>query len=559
MTRARTRHAWSLLAICSLIVAAACGGDDDTATAPSAGSTAPAASTGETAGGSDGTGAATTKPAADEGAPVNGGRIVLAVADEPTLGLEPWTAITDDGGSAIATAIYDTLAAFDADGKPVPLLAESIEANADATVWTVKLRSGIKFTDGTDLKADAIVNQFESARAAGRELQEGFKVEQVDDLTARFTFLQPFVAFPASMATQWSWMPSPTASKQLGEGFREHPVGTGPYKLKEWVRDDHITLVRNEDYWRKDVPHLDEVEFRIITDDAARKAALQAGDVDGIMVGQADIATMRSDSKFNVNETKAGVGGICFNTTKAPLDDLRVRQALSMAIDVKAVIDTVFDGVGTPATGPLPSTNPFYHAPTSYPTYDPEKAQQLIADYESSGGTPISLEYLYENTPLAQQLAELLQAYWQAIGVDVTLASPLNVGDTQTRRVEHQFDIVSCGMAAVFDPDAWLTLFRSDSFLNYSGLVDAELDKAVDDTRSSLDPEAREEAYARVQQRLADQLPWFFISEAVLATATTPRVHGMDSWTLPDGSPGTSKQFWLPFTAEALWVDPAGG
>jgi ABC-type transport system substrate-binding protein len=135
----------------------------------------------------------------------------------------------------------------------------------------------------------------------------------------------------------------------------------------------------------------------------------------------------------------------------------------------------------------------------------------------------------------------------------------LNTGDTQTRRVEHQFDIASCGMAAVFDPDAWLPLFRSDSFLNYSGMVDPEIDKAVDDTRSSLDPEARQEAYARLQQRLADQLPWFFISEAVLATATTPGVHGMDSWTLPDGSPGTSKQFWLPFTAEALWVDPAGG
>jgi ABC-type transport system substrate-binding protein len=493
----------------------------------------------------------------DAATPTRGGRLVLAVGDEATLGLEPWTAVTDYGGATVATTIYDTLAAFNAEGEAVPYLAESIEPNEDATVWTVKLRDGIKFHDGTDLTSEAITWAFDHATAEGRILEDGFTVEAVDPLTAVFTFVEPYVAFPASMASQWAWVVSPTASQELGDDFRNQPVGTGPYMFEEWVRDDHITLVRNPDYWRDDVAFVDEVEFRTIPDDAARRAALLAGDVDGIMVGPADIASLREESAINLHETVGGVSAVCFNMGNETLADLRVRQALSMAIDVPAVIDTVYAGVGEPASGPLPHNNPFFHE-VDYPAYDPDAARQLLEEYQEETGNSVSFEYLFGNAPIDQELAQLLQAYWQDVGAEVTLGAPLNTGDLQTRRVEHGFDVVSCGMDAVFDPDVWFTLFRSGEYLDYSNNNDPEIDQAINDSRSSLAFEDRAAAYARLQERLAETLPWFFISEGVLAVATQPYVHGIGEWTLPDGSPGTSKQFWLPFTVDSMWLEGGG-
>ena len=536
------RRFWATLVACSL-VAAACGGDDDSS---------------DGAAGGAGSEATSGSPAGPSGDPVRGGRLVLAVGDEATLGLEPWTAVTDVGGATVATTVYDTLAAFDAEGEAVPYLAESIEPNEDATVWTVKLRDGVKFHDGTDLTAEAITWAFDHATEEGRILEEGFTVEAVDPLTAVFTFPEPYVAFPASMASQWAWVVSPTASAELGDDFRNQPVGTGPYMFEEWVRDDHITLVRNPDYWRDDVGFVDEVEFRTIPDDAARRAALLAGDVDGIVVGPADIATLRDEGGVNLYETVGGVSAICFNMDDETLSDLRVRQALSYAIDVPAVIDTVLGGAGEPATGPLPRDNSYYHE-VDYPTYDPDRATELLQEYEDDTGNSVEFEFLFGNTPLDQELAQLLQSYWQAVGVDVTLGAPLNTGDLQTRRVEHQFDVVTCGMDAVFDPDVWFSLFRSGEYLNYSNNDDPEIDQAINDSRASLDVADREEAYARLQERLAETLPWFFLSEGVLAVATQPDVGGVGDWTLPDGSAGTSKQFWLPFTVDSMWIDDSGG
>jgi peptide/nickel transport system substrate-binding protein len=404
--------------------------------------------------------------------------------------------------------------------------------------------------------AEAIVNQFEQAREAVRVLQEGFTVEQVDELTATFTFQPPFGSFPAPLASQWGWIASPTAAREMGEDFPNHPVGSGPYEFKEWVRDDHITLVRNEEYWRDDVAFFDEIEYRPIVDDGARRAALLAGDVDAIVVGQADVGALRDQDGIDVYETYAGVGGIGFNMTKPPLDDLRVRQALAHAIDVQAIIDSVLDGAGQPATGPFPHDNPFY-AKADQPTYDPDQARALIEEYEADTGQEVSFEYLYTTDPVDQELAQLLPSYWQDVGATVTLGAPLTSGDHFTRRIEHQYDVSSAGMPPVIDPDVWSDLFRSTSFHNYAGHTDAELDRAADDGRARLDQAGRVEACARLQARNAELLPTFYTVEGILAVAAQPEIRGFDRWTVPDGSPGLSKQFWVPFTFDALWRDPS--
>jgi peptide/nickel transport system substrate-binding protein len=533
-------------------VAVACGDDGD------AGDTAgdnsepsgTATDTGETTA-ATGSGTTEGEPA---GEPTRGGRIVIGIPDEATLGFDPSTTAVGAGGATEALAIYDTLSAYGADGEVAPYLAESIEPNADATEWTVKLRPDIQFQDGTPLNAEAIKFAFDKNSEAGRVLQEGFEVQVVDELTAKFVFVDPFGAFPDNMATQWSWIKSPAAVEQFGDDYSNNPVGTGPYVFDEWVRDDHLTVVRNENYWRDDVAFLDEIEFRPIIDDAVRKAALEAGDVDAIVVGSGDIDDFREQDEFRLVERSAGVAAIMFNMTKAPFDDLRVRQALSMAIDVPAVIESVFDGVGTPATGPLPRDNPYYHE-VEYPTYDPDAASALISEYEEETGTQVEFEYLFSDVPLDQELAQLFQSYWEAVGASVTLGPPLPEPDLQSRRGEKQYDVAISGIPPVIDPDPWLVLFRSDSFLNYGASNSPEIDAAIDASRSEVDVDKRAEAYATLQEELAEQLGWFFFQEAVVAVAAREGVNGIESWTLPDGSPGLSKQFWLPFQVDSLWVE----
>jgi peptide/nickel transport system substrate-binding protein len=537
------------------LFAAACGDSDDSDDGGAASDTT-AAGSDTTAAGSDTTAAAgeTTAAPAEEGEAQRGGRLIIGIPDEATLGFDPSTTAVDVGGATMALSIYDTLAAYNAEGEAVPNLAESIEPNADATEWTVTLREGLQFHDGTPVNAEAVKSTFDAHVAAGRTIQEGYTMEVVDELTIVFKFLAPFGAFPDNMASQWSWIKSPTAEADLGEDYTNNPVGPGPYVFDEWVRDDHLTVVRNEAYWRDDVAFLDEIEFRPIIDDAVRKAALEAGDIDAMVIGAGDIDDFRNQDEFQVFETAAGVTGISFNMTKAPMDDERVRRALAMAIDVPAVIEGVFDGVGEVATGPLPHDNPYYHE-VEYPTYDPEAAAALITEYEEETGTQVAFEYLFSDVPLDQELAQLLQSYWQEVGADVTLGAPLPGPDLQNRRAEVQYDVVINGMPPVIDPDPWLVLFRSDSFLNYGASNSPEIDAAVDASRSGLGFDERAAAYATLQEELAEQLGWFFMVEGVQAVAARPGVNGIDGWTVPDGSAGLGEQFWLPFQVESLWIE----
>jgi ABC-type transport system substrate-binding protein len=118
-----------------------------------------------------------------------------------------------------------------------------------------------------------------------------------------------------------------------------------------------------------------------------------------------------------------------------------------------------------------------------------------------------------------------------------------------------QYDVAISGIPPVIDPDPWLVLFRSDSFLNYGASNSPEIDAAIDASRSEVDVEARKEAYATLQEALAEQLGWFFFHEAVVAVAAKPGVNGIESWTMPDGTPGLSKQFWLPFQVDSMWLE----
>jgi peptide/nickel transport system substrate-binding protein len=506
-----------------------------------------------------GAGAGTTEPPAPAG---TGERLVVGNSEEPTLGFYPPTSAVGDGGNTIAMGIFDTLTVVDNEGKTIPYLVESMEPNEDNTVWTIALREGILFADGTPLDAAALKDNFDRMDAAGRPIQVGFTSEVIDEMTLEVTFLAPYGAFPEGMSSPYAWIASPTAMAAMTEEeFDVNPIGTGPYIIKEWVRDDHLTLERNPYYWRADegLPYYDEMEFRPIVDDAARLAALEAGDVDIIPVGGGDIATMleRTD-EFNVYSVNQGVDAMLYNNSIAPFDDVRVRRGLSLALDAEALILGAFDGVGVRATAPMPNDNPFA-SEWEYPRYDPEQGQALIEEYEAETGTEVAFTLSFGQGTSAAEVAQLAQQYWGDIGVEVELDGPITASDFPGIVATHEYEAAVYGVPGFVDPDVWLYIeFRSDSFLNLAAINEPAIDEALDIAHGSVDFEERKAAYADVQAVLAEGLQWFFFRDSVAVVASQLDVVGVDEFPLLDGTYGFSKQaqFYTPFAPESL--RPAG-
>jgi peptide/nickel transport system substrate-binding protein len=488
-----------------------------------------------------------------DGEPQTGGRLIIGV-DAESPGLDPAFDSNGRAGQTMAAAIFDTLTAASADLEYEPFLIENAEPNEDATEWTVTLREGMVFHDGEPIDAEALaanLNRFMTEDAPNRSpLLES--VEVVDDLTVTIHANRTWASFKAGLGEMW--IASPAALEEHGDEFGQQPVGSGPYKLESWSRDDRMILQRFEDYWRDDVGYLDEIEIRPIPDGDARSSALRAGDIDMMFTqsGQHISEFLENDS-FQVHEFVEGVNNIFLNTDVAPLDDLRVRQALAHAIDRERMIQIGWEGVGAPAYSAFPEQNPF-HVNVETPEHDPDQARALIEEYEAETGQPVEFELTVMDTPEHAALNQLLQAMWQEVGADVSLASPVDYPTAITSAATGEFQAILHQTPGFFDPDAWMyNLHHSQSPINIPNHFDDDIDDAIERGQLSTDPQEREEAYADLQRLIAEQIPTIYIRENVNALIAQPYVGGLGEWTLPDGTPGYGQSELVLFMSESLW------
>jgi peptide/nickel transport system substrate-binding protein len=397
-----------LLVVGMLAFAAGCGGDDDEA----GGTTA-------------------------EAAGAEGGTLVFAGAADPVL-LDG--ALVSDGESLrVITQVFETLVALKpGTTEPEPGLAESWSANDDGTVWTFKIREGVKFHDGTDLDAEAVCYNFDRwfnfkgalanpaasyywqvafggfktyDKASGAPEESLYKsCEATDSSTAVLTLTKPSATIIPALSQQSFSIASPKALKDYNadsgtidaEGVftstgtfgTEHPIGTGPFKFDSWTRNEKLTLVKNDDYWG-DKAHLDTLIFRPIADNAARLQALQTGEIQGYdLVEPQDIATIEGNQDLQILDRPAfNVAYVGFNIAKKPTDDLKVRQAIAYGLDREAVVDNFYSGRGAVATQFMPPEVVGYADDVTTYSYDPEKAKKILTD---AGYTlPVPLEFWY--------------------------------------------------------------------------------------------------------------------------------------------------------------------
>ncbi|WP_299088015.1 ABC transporter substrate-binding protein [uncultured Metabacillus sp.] len=445
--------------------------------------------------------------------------------------LDPITT-TEGETFKVTENIFETLVSYgEQDTTLHPGLAESWTVSEDALTYTFKLRQGVTFHDGTDFNAEAVVFNF-NRWMNGNEDQfpyysmfGGYKGEEshvikevkaIDEHTVQFVLNRPQAPFLKNLAMSPFGIASPAAVEKYGEDFRKNPVGTGPFKFVEWKQNDRIVLEKNENYWLKGYPKLNQVIFRVIPENTARLNALVNGEIDLMDgVNNSDEETITGNDQLQLIERPSmNVGYLGFTTNRPPFDNKLVRQALSHAIDKQAIIDAFYGGKAEPAKNPMPPSIEGYNDEIKDYEYDQEKAKQLLAEAGYPDGfemdlwaMPVARPYM----PEGMKVAEVIQASFAEIGVKANIQS-VDWATYLDKAVKGEFDAYMLGWTGDNgDPDNFLyTLLDKDSIgsNNYSYYSNDKLHEVLIKAQTETNQETRNELYKQAQEIIHEDAPW---------------------------------------------------
>ena len=528
----------------ALVVAACGGGDDD--------------------GGSGATGGE------DAGTPTPGGSVVYGLEAETTDGWCLPEAQLAISGIMVATTIYDTLTRPNAEGEVEPWLAESVEPNDDSTVWTITLREGVTFHDGSDLTAEVVKNNLDAYRGAypaRRPLLFTFVFEPiesvtvVDPLTVEVGLKQPWVSFDSAL---WgSGRIGILAQAQLDDttSCADNLIGTGPFMKVDWVPNQKFEAEKNPDYWATDaageqLPYLDSITFQPVVEVDQRINALQSGDINAMHTSDAptvsDLRDMTESGEVNGYEAEefGEVTYIMLNESKPPFDNIKARQALAYAVNFEETNAILNDGITTRASGPFAPGNIGHLEDTGFPGFDLEEAERLVAEYEQETGQDLKFTYTTTNAKVTIDQAQLLQEQAAEIGVDVEIITVDQSTQIDTA-ISGDFEALGWRNHPGGDPDGQYNWWKSGSPVNFGRFNDSEIDRLLDEGRTTA--EGRDQIYEALNERFAEQVHniWMWYTPWTVATATD--VHGVpgEGPTAAEGFPGLAAGHYVMY----MWVE----
>jgi peptide/nickel transport system substrate-binding protein len=441
------------------------------------------------------------------GEPRSGGTVVFSWNSDPQ------TLDAVRCGNAVAwgacQAIYGTLLNYDAaTGEFAPGMAESFTSE-DGRTWTLTLRDGATFSDGTPFDAAAVVFNWDRAKdpanlSPGGSVARAMEYAAVDPRTVRITLPQVNWQLRWAMYIELAFIGSPTAIQQKGADFANSPVGAGPFVFGSWARGTRLELNRNPSYWDAPRPYLDTIAFAPIGADDQRLNALRSGDITVMSTLIDEYAGRATDEGF-VDHTLPSFGGVGIRVSwrQGPLVDPDVRLAIAKLIDPVQINDALYNGAPAPATFSPPGTT-YFDAEAVYPEQDVAGAQALIDGYRArNGGGEVVVTYrLVGGIPLQDQVAQLFQAQVQRVqGLRLEIV-PLDisafVGDLNTGN----YQLILNGFNGV-NTDALYELFHTGASQNGGGYTDPATDAALERARATEDPAQQLEAYQEAMEHIA--------------------------------------------------------
>lgn len=451
-------------------------------------------------------------------------------------------------GIQVVNAIYDTLAVINSKGKVVPYLAKSITPNADNTEWTIGLRDGVKFHDGTPVDAAAIelnINTYLGKNPAiavqlfSFVLKNIDTVTVVDPLTVKIKLKVPQIAFPGYLAGRFGIAAPAQLATQTA--CSTSMIGSGPFTLAAngWRINESLTVNRNKNYWQAGLPKADGIVFYPISDSQARLNRLTGGEID-LMMTSSSLSIYDLKQKSKQGELKVAVSDrgaeatyLMLNEAKAPFNNKIARQAVALSGNANKVNKIRNRGLNTLATGPFPPDSPAYLS--KFPVkHNLKKAKALAKQYQEETGQPLAFEYLALPDPETLATAALTKELSAKAGIEVTIRT-VDQATLINEALAGRFQAVGWRNHGGGDPDLQYVWWYSTSPVNFGKFNDPEIDRLLDEGRSEADPAKRIAIYKDLNRRFGSELHNLWAWYTLWATGYQNNVSGVAGVPLPDG------------------------
>lgn len=471
------------------------------------------------------------------------GVLVIAQAAD-AIALDP-ALVTDNESIEICEVVFEGLVGWRPGTVDIePLLAEAWDLSPDGKTWTFHLRDHVAFHDGTPFDADAVVFSLErlldprhpyyvgTGGGYWRQLLKDVdRVVAKDPRTVQIYVKRPYAPLLGVLAKYP--IASPTAVQRWGDQFRNHPVGTGPFRFEAWKPGEQIVLHRFEGYWGP-AAHLSRLVFQVVVDARQRLISLESGSVDlavSVLPDEMPFVELHPDLVLYRGRAN-DVSYLAFNTMRPPFDDVRVRRAANLAINKEPIVKLAYSGHASPADGPLPPQQWGYHAPQRTYPYDPVQARMLLAEAAKDHRFDPARTYkLYSMTtprpysPSPERVARFLQGALEQVGLHTQLVlKPYAEHNDSCTHGDHDMCVFGW-VGDTGDPDNFLyVLFDSDNTQigdaqNVAFYRSPDVDRWLTAAEQATDEATRMRLYADVQDKISDDAPWIPLihSELVIA------------------------------------------
>lgn len=484
-----------------------------------------------------------------------GGFTSAGTAAEVTVGIastfttmDPFDA-SDTMSYSCAKSMYEGLYGFDKDMKLHPVLALSHEVSDDGLVYTIHLREGVTFHDGTTFTAAAVKQNFDRVTDKKNGLRRYTlysniaQTDVVDDHTVRFTLKKPFSAFLNQLGHASGGMICPSAmDKYPGKALAFHPCGTGPFKLESYNPTEGLHVVKNPAYWQAGLPKVDGILFKPVPENASRVAMLRTGEAQFIYpVPPEQVKPLSADKDLVITKTPSIIERyVAFNHQIKPFNDVRVRQALNYAINKKALAKVAFNDLADPVEGVAPKGVAFADVYGAWP-YDPKKARELLKEAGYPNGFSATLWSLYNHTT-AQKVIQFLQQQLAQVGVKVSVMA-MEAGQRSAlvdqKPENSKLQMMYAGWSSSTGELDWALrpLLATSSWSpvgsNYGYYSNPTLDKAFTDALSTTDEAKKQAIYSEGQKATWEDAPWIYLVTEQNVSAARKGVTGFHIQ--PDG------------------------
>ena len=488
---------------------------------------------------------------------------LIYCSEASPAGFDPAQYTSGTEFDASAETVFNRLVQFERGGTRLePGLATRWDVSPDGKTYTFQLREGVKFhttdyfTPSREFNADDVLFTFQRMLDKQHPFRQAYPSEfpyftdmgldqniaQVNKLDAHrvaFVLKETDAAFAADLAMSFASIQSAEYAQQLlaagkAEQLNQRPIGTGPFVFSRYQKDAVIRFKGNTQYWKPEDVKLDNLIFAITPDAATRLQKLKAGEcqVSGY-ARPADLVEMKKDPHLKVLEQPGfNVGFLAYNTQHPPLDKPEVRQALDMAINKQAIVETVFQGAGQVAQNVIPPSQWSYDERIHGAAYDPEKARQILAAAGVKPGTRIDLWAMTvqrASNPNARQSAQMIQQDWAKVGIEAHIVS-YEWGEYIKRAKAGEHDVLTYGWTGDNgDPDNWLGVLYSCAAIggsNYARWCDEAYDGLIRQAKTSNDPEQRTRLYQQAQQVIRQQMPVSPMAHSVVSQPMSTAVEG---------------------------------